>query len=145
MCGLDGNLYAAGSGYDDVTNVDFVVVSVDQGGTERWVYRFDGTGHSIDRAHSIVCGSDGNLYIVGESYNFAGTFDFIVVSLDTNGIERWVYLYHGPENGLDAGNAITYGLDDNIYAAGRSTNIVTGTDITVVSIDTIRVENWIYT
>jgi hypothetical protein len=144
--GTDGNLYAAGYSGGNGTLDDFTVVSLTTLGTERWVYRYNGPGNHYDQAYSIVYGRDGNLYAAGRSTDIGtnNTQDFTVISLDTLGIERWVYRYNGPGNWLDAANSIVQGLDGNLYAAGYIAGSGTGKDFTVISLDTSGIERWKY-
>ena len=112
---------------------------------ERWVYRYSGTGLGWDAAHSIVNGSDGNLYAAGRSYGGIGTYDdFTVVSLTPSGGERWVYQYDGPINSNDRALSIVMGSDGNLYASGRSLGCATFFDFTVVSLTASGGERWVY-
>jgi len=64
---VDGNIYAVGYSSGNGTDSDFTVVSLTPGGVERWVYRYNGPGDSLDIARAIVCDPDGNLYVAGSS------------------------------------------------------------------------------
>jgi hypothetical protein len=134
VMGLDSNLYAVGTSYGTGTSGDLTVVSLTDSGVERWVYRYDGTGHSSDGAYSVITGPDGNLYSAGTSYESGISHDFAVVSLTDSGVERWVYRYNGSANSDDVAHSIVMGLDGNLYAAGYSTGDGTSRDFTVVSL-----------
>jgi len=142
--GLDGNIYAAGKSYSDSTSDDFTVISLTSSGTERWVYRYNGEGNGNDVGNSIVYGQDGNIYIAGSNYSDTILCHFTVLSLDTSGIERWVYWYNDSlwYSGSGAANSLIYGTDGNIYAAGHINNWVTLDDFAVVSLDTAGVVRW---
>ena len=123
VMGIDGNLYAAGASYGNGTGYDLIVVSLTPLGDQRWVYRYDGP-HSLgdrDRAWSIFAGRDFNLYVPGYSTDSLTQEDFIVVSLDTSGAERWVYEYKGPFD--DWACSIVMQADGNLYAAGRTETV----------------------
>jgi len=141
---VDGNIYAAGYSSGNSTDSDFTVVSLTPGGGERWVYRYNGPGDSLDIARAIVCDSGGNLYVAGSSYGSNGNADFVIISLAPNGNERWVYRYNGPGNGHDIGASIACGVNGNIYAAGTSFGTSTENDFTVISVDTTGAEKWVY-
>jgi hypothetical protein len=149
--GADGNLYSAGrcKRKDDD---DWVVISLDPNGTERWVYLYNRAPmNEVDRAHSIACGMDGNLYVAGETANdtLGGwpvySNDFTVISLDTAGNERWVYHYNGPDMWVDAAFAIVAGLNGNVYAAGHTYKIGQDDDLMVICLNPSGDERWIYT
>ncbi len=119
--GADNNLYIAGSSYDNTTDVDFTVISLDTAGTERWVYKYDGKENAEDRAFSIVYGNDGNIYAAGESYDSTTNYDFTTISLDTAGTEQWIHkdstYYFGSWDWRDRAHSIVYVDYDNLYIA----------------------------
>lgn len=142
--GIDGNIYAAGYGRSGGTADDFVVLSVNTSGVERWVYTYNGTGNSDDHAKKITCGNDGNIYVAGESYGNGSFFDLVLISIDSLGQENWVYRYNGVGNSTDYPNSLVYGTDGNIYTAGFTYSSGTGGDIFVVSVDASGNERWVY-
>ena len=142
--GADGNIYAGGQSEGEASFSGFTVVSLTESGTERWVYRFDGSA-LYDQASDVTVGSDGNVYAAGYSEAAGARYDFFVVSLTALGGERWVYGLDGPGNDYDAAYAVTMGLDGNIYAAGYCVGSVTSSDFTVVSLTASGVERWVYT
>lgn len=111
---------------------------------ERWVYRYNGGGNNVDRANSIVYGTDGYLYAAGSSTGIGTSQDFTIISLTSSGQERWVYRYDGTGNSDDCVNSIVYGSDGNIYAAGYSYGSGTASDFTVISLTSTGQERWIY-
>jgi uncharacterized delta-60 repeat protein len=144
VVGPDGNVYAAGCSEGIETLADFTIISLDPSGIERWVYCYDGTGDSLDRADAIAVGADGNLYAAGHSFGSGSLRDLTVISLTDSGVERWVYRYDGPVNGDDVATSIALGLDGSIYVAGWSWGIGSYTDFTVVSLTDSGVERWVY-
>lgn len=143
VMGADGNLYAAGLSWGSGTSLDFAVISLTSSGGERWVYRYDGPANWLDLANWIATGADSNVYAAGVSYGMTGD-DFTIISLTSQGGERWVYRYNGPGDGWDEAYSVGMGTDDNIYAAGRSTGSGTSYDFTVISLDTSGTERWVY-
>jgi len=138
--GSDGNIYTAG--YSTDTDYDFTVISLTTAGDANWIYRYNGPGNGLDRARSIVQGSDGNIYIAGESYGTGTYYDFTVISLTSAGDTNWVYRYNGPGNDYDCANSIVQGSDGNIYAAGGSFGSYY--DFTVISLTSAGDTNWVY-
>jgi hypothetical protein len=143
--GLDNNIYI--SGITSGNNFDIIAISLTNEGEERWVYQYNGPADSWDKVNclkSIVYGLDNNIYIAGESQGIGTSLDFIVISLNRNGEERWVYRYNGPANYWDRAWSIVYGLDNNIYAAGESYDSFTHLDFIIVSLDTNGNERFLY-
>ncbi len=143
--GLDGNVYVAGHSHCVGIFDDLLIISFDQNGTERWIYRSGSSISTWDKVSSIIYGEDGNLYIVGESSVLGTWGDFSVLSLDTNGNEMWLYRYNGSGNHLDWAKAVVYGLDGRIYACGRCNNTGTSDDFIVLCLDQSGSEQWVYT
>ncbi len=144
--GLDGNIYTAGTTKGSSTSgLDFTVLSLNQSGTQRWVYRYNGPASNEDQAYDIVCGPDSNIYAAGFSTRSSTIYrNFTVASLKSNGTQRWLYRDSGPAFHRSTANKLTYGLDNNIYAAGLYSDSGTTFDFTVISLTDSGTERWIY-
>jgi hypothetical protein len=120
--------------------------------TERWIYRYNGPGNGWDQANSIVFGLDENIYAAGLSKGIDTNLDLIVTSITTDGETNWFYRYNGPGNGWDEALSLAYGLDGNIYAAGKCNLSAFRTQFTVnikddfivINLDSTGAENWIF-
>jgi len=144
LYGSDGNIYACGQSIGETSSNDFTVISLTQSGTERWVYRYNGTGNGPDEATSIDYGLDGNIYVAGYCFGVSSYQDFIVTSLDTAGSERWTYIYDaGQYPGYDFARSIVCGSDTNIYAAGQIYFWGTLEDFAMVSLDSAGLVRWV--
>ncbi len=140
--GLDGNIYATGESHGGDTGGDIVVVSITADGKERWCYRCSILENYDNCGYSIVYGSDGNIYLTGESYGILPAF--VVISLTSEGIERWVYKHTGHRNSFQRGYSISYGVDGNIYATGVSADSTNPYLFTVICLTSEGRERWIY-
>jgi len=142
--GADSNIYAAGYCTGSGTSYDFLVISLNKNtGDTNWVYQYNGSGDSGDRAYSIVWGMDGNIYAAGYSVvNIRA--DFTIISLTPTGVERWVYQYNGPVDSTDFARTVVYGADGNIYASGYSQRIGGIAKFTVISTTSGGSERWVY-
>ena len=140
--GQDGNLYACGLSTGSTTDRDITVISLTTTGAERWIYRYNGTGNGLDAALSICYGSDGNIYVCGRSERTSS--DFTIISLSSDGTERWVYQYDGEGNNDDIAHFLVYAPDSNIYACGLSTSLAGDWDFTVISLTNLGQERWVY-
>ncbi len=109
--------------------------------TQRWVFRYNGSGNNNDYANAVAYGSNGNVYAAGSVRRTND--DFTVISLTQAGDTNWVFVYNGPGNGNDYGTAIAYGTDGNIYAAGYTRGAGTGDDFTVISLKPSGDTNWV--
>jgi hypothetical protein len=142
--GADGNIYAAGDNWDVASYYDLLVVSLSTAGDTNWTYCYGGT-LGDDAAHSVAYGLDGNIYVAGYSIGADSCWYFTVISLTDDGDENWVFRY--PSDimyiFIPAG-AIVYGLDNNIYAAGKCLLPGQTEDFLVVSLSTAGDTNWTY-
>jgi len=138
--GGDKNLYICGYSAGTGTSDDFIVISLDTLGNERWVYRKNGSANQQDQAYSIAYGQN-RIYACGYTTNTGASNDFMVVSLDNNGNEKWTYVYNGVANSYDQARSIVYGQDRFIYAAGDAAETGTyNSDFTVISLrDTLGI------
>ncbi len=135
-------VYVGGKSYGDGSDYDFVVVSLDNG-SQRWLYRYNGPGNGADEAQSVVFGADGNVYAAGTSCG-DDSCDIVVISLTVAGTWRWTYKYDGPDSSVDCALALTYGLDGNIYVAGKSHGVGLNDDLIVISLNSSGNERWAY-
>lgn len=142
--GLDGNIYAAGYIDNLQTRNDLVVVSIDQNGMERWVYQYNNVADKRDRAHSLVYGNNGFIYVVGESENTENNSDIIVICLTIDGLEQWLYRYTGTANAHDEASSVVLGSDGNVYLTGCSYGVISSADVIVISLDQDGLERWVY-
>ncbi len=111
-------------------------------GQELWRYTYGAPG--TENTGEIAYGTDGNIYVAASCMDTTNSWDFTVISLDTEGDERWVYRYNGPMQRTDEARSIACGPDGYIYAAGYSEDSTTLYDITVVCLDTSGTEHWVY-
>jgi uncharacterized delta-60 repeat protein len=142
--GADGNVYAVGSKYYAGSHYDFFVVSLSTAGDTNWTYSYSGA-LDYDAAYSVTYGLDGNIYVAGYSSEVDSLWFFTVISLTDEGDENWVFRYPSeiiyifrPED------IIVYGLDNNIYAAGKCMLPGESGDFFVVSLSTAGDTNWTY-
>ncbi len=144
-CGLDGNIYAVGRTANVGTSSDFMVVSLNDNGDTNWIYMYN-PANLEDIALAVDYGLDHNIYVAGMSSTPATYSDFTVLSLTTGGDTNWTYRHDGPGTieDYDAADAITCGLDGNIYAGGTSNAHLGAGDFFVVSLSATGDTNWTY-
>jgi len=104
-----------------------------QVGDTAWVQRYDGPGHSTDRAVSIAVDDDGSAYVTGYSYEGTKDYDYLTIKYESYGDSAWSRRYNGTGNGKDVANAIAVDGDGNVYVTGGSTGAGTA-DLDIVTI-----------
>lgn len=142
----DGTIYATGqaSGYGPGYS-DLVITCLDPDGTEKWVHLYDGGINEFDIGYSIAADAAGNVYAAGDTKTPGTGADFLIVSVDPSGSERWAYRYDGGARESDSAFTVTVGADGNIYAGGICTvNASQGADMIVVSLAPDGTERWVH-
>ena len=121
VCGDDGYIYAAGYSWSAGRgSSDAAVVSLDDNGSQRWVWRLAGPNEGTDEAAGIAFGG-GAVYLAATSDSAAS--DIVVVSLNpATGVPFWTYRYDAGGRSQTA-RAITVGADNNVYVAGYSNEL----------------------
>ena len=94
----DGGYIIAGkTGSYGVGSDDFWLIKTDPEGTEEWNRTFG--GESYDWLYSFQQTFDGGYILGGATHLFGnGSFDFLLVKTDNNGIELWNRTFGGKEN-----------------------------------------------
>ncbi len=128
----DGYLIAGYTKSFGAGSDDFFVIKLDANGEVTWARTYG--GGSDDTAYSITSTSDGYL-VAGETYSFgAGSNDFLVINLDTNGGVTWARTYGG------SSYERTYSIistSDGYVAAGYTRSVGAGSnDFLVIKLDT---------
>ncbi|MFG6199410.1 alpha/beta hydrolase-fold protein [Nonomuraea sp. JJY05] len=131
----DGGVLAAGYTKGDLdgrhagnTTDDAFVVSLDAGGTVRWITQF-GVPGVADRLYGLAAAPDGGAYVVGYTKGAldganAGDKDAILARLTPAGQVSWIRQYGG------AGEDKAYGVAadaSNVYVTGGAGAVLPGT------------------
>jgi hypothetical protein len=143
--GLDNNVYAAGYSTGGSGDWYFTVISLGCIGSENWTYTYSGDLYEWNGARAITYGADSNIYVAGRCSWASSGNDFVVLSLNAAGDTNWTYRLQGSMDFDDDAEAIVYGSDGNIYAAGTIVDAMSARDFAVVSLDENGTENWVYT
>ncbi|MEO0074920.1 MAG: T9SS type A sorting domain-containing protein [candidate division WOR-3 bacterium] len=142
--GLDGNLYLAGASTATNYYLDFMVISITNNGTQRWVQQFDGYAYNIDIAYAIVYSQDHLIYAAGKSYNTASNSSFMVICYTPNGQFRWLTGFGGAGGHYNYATAIVYGPDHYLYSTGTITNTGNQVDLYLMSLDSVGYIRWMH-
>lgn len=84
-----GNVYVTGRSYANepyTPEFDYLTIKYDASGNEQWVARYDGTGHSNDKALAITIDNASYVYITGESSGTTSYEDVVTIKYSTTGI-----------------------------------------------------------
>lgn len=133
-----GFIYITGYCTDPPHGTDFLTIKYDSSGQTVWTSKYDGIGHSDDKAYAITLDSSNNPYITGSSRssNSPGSEDYLTIKLNTeHGDTVWTARYYYGQNG---GPDIPYAIhipknNSAVYVTGSSwTDTTKGMDIATV-------------
>jgi hypothetical protein len=135
-----GNVYVAGDSQTDTISAciwgyDIVTIKYNPAGEEQWVARFDSPASGNDRVSAIALDGVGNAYVTGFSSGFGNDYDFLTISYDSSGEERWQARY-------DNGQGIDIAVDrtGNVFVTGIGDH-----GITTIMYDSTGIEQWVST
>jgi WD40 repeat protein len=129
----DGSSLAA-TGLSDrrphLFSADFATIVYDTAsGDERWVARFNGSGHGWDNARAVIFSPNGaRVFVTGGSRGVDSKQDFATVAYDAeSGVELWSTRYDGPSHLGDTSVSLTVTPDGSrVLVSGRSVKSITG-------------------
>lgn len=118
----DGNIYSAGT-TGAAPNTDIVVVSYTPNGVERWSAIYNGPGNMDDRPVEIAMDANGDVYLVGMSYDTPTMNVMVTQKYDgSTGVLQWsrIHTVNDPTLGVVPSTArgITLGPSGTVYACG---------------------------
>jgi uncharacterized delta-60 repeat protein len=115
-----GNVVVGGQSYNG-SDYDFLTISYTPSGERSWAQRYDGGVVSVgtgDLGHLLSIDPHGNIYIVGDSYNNQKNYDYVTVSYDPLGNQRWAATYDGGDT--DWAEAMSFSPTGEVYVTGLS-------------------------
>lgn len=149
--GLDhqGNAYIAGSLPNSSGEFEYTTISYAPDGAERWVARYHSGAQVNDQAAGLVIDSQDNVYTTGTFVDVQYS-KITTVSYTSQGSERWVRRFDGPQQLGSGVRRITVDGDDRIYLAGAtavsqasSTTLPDNYDLLVLSYTSTGAERWV--
>ena len=125
---IDGSIYITGPKLGDMDGQtshggnDAFVVKYSSDGTKQWT-RLLGTA-GTDAGYGIKAGSDGSVYIAGETGAQAGADSAFLKKLDSNGNELWTQIVQGTAGTSTGARGVTITDDGSAYLTGyTNTNL----------------------
>jgi uncharacterized delta-60 repeat protein len=139
----DGNVYVTGSSNGVGTLYDYATIKYSSSGIEQWVVRYNGPGNGCDEATAIAVDYAGNVYVTGYSEGPGTGSDYATIKYNPSGVMQWVARYSGPGNMADNAGGIALDDSGNVYIAGFSVGLGTGSDYATIKYSNSGVEQWV--
>jgi uncharacterized delta-60 repeat protein len=137
----EGNVYVTGCTRRLPVGTDFYTVKYSLDGTIIWSVRYSGGIENFARA--LAVDGDGNVYVTGYSENTETGKDYATVKYDAAGVQQWVTIYNGPDNGDDRATAVAVDSAGNVYVTGNSVNSTGNSDYTTVKYNASGIQQWV--
>ncbi len=127
-----GNLFVAGTTYNNQSGYDYATIKYDSNGVQEWVNIYNGSGNGLDCVHSIAIDKWGDVYVTGESLGSGTNSDYATIKYTNEGIEKWIARYNRAETSLE--QAFDMAVDDsgNVFVTGNG--VYTGATYAFVTI-----------
>jgi uncharacterized delta-60 repeat protein len=139
-----GNVYVTGRcDNGSPTLSDYTTIKYSPDGNLDWVAFYNGPANGVDEAKAIAVDNSGNVYVTGRCLGTGNNQDIATVKYDNNGNQLWVRTYIGPGNGDDIAYSINVDPANNVYIAGESKGINSGTDAIVIKYNSDGEQQWI--
>jgi hypothetical protein len=119
-----GNVYVTGYSFCPV-NLSLqgcVTIKYNSSGVQQWLRVYGGTQHFAGGI-KILTDAGGNVYVMGYVENVPGDYDYLTLSYDNSGLQRWVDVYNGTGNNTDISTAMVLDRLKNVYVTGWSSGI----------------------
>jgi uncharacterized delta-60 repeat protein len=137
-----GNVYVTGGSVGSGGDYDFATIKYDRNGNERWISRYNGSGHNTDIAYDIALDDSGNIYVTGFGYGSGTNKDYVTIKYNTVGTELWSREENGSGNGDDRAYAMTLDGSGNAYVTGEGYGSGTYEDCLTIKYDPIGNKQW---
>ena len=136
-----GNVYVTGFGYI-YGAYDIITIAYGPSGNILWEATYNGPANGNDYGEGIVVGSNGHIYVTGESMVGKSNFDYITIAYDPQGNQQWLAIYNGKGPGEYSIEDITIDSNDNIYLTGISNIGSTSDNIVTIKYDSSGILQW---
>jgi hypothetical protein len=119
-----GNVYVAGESCvaTPTHGCDYawVTIKYDSDGNQLWVARYDEGKGGNETPFGRAVDQAGNVYVTGNTYSDATSYDYATVKYDPDGNELWVARFDGPASAVDGGQSVAVDGAGNVYVTGGS-------------------------
>jgi DNA-binding beta-propeller fold protein YncE len=141
-----GTVYVTGDSWGGAASADdYATVAYTATGTQLWVKRYNGPGHSYDDATSVaVSPTSGTAYVTGKSWGTNTGYDYATVAYTATGTQLWVKRYNGPGNANDIAYSLAVSPTGNtVYVTGEIVTVAGTQDYATVAYTATGTLQWL--
>ena len=97
---------------------DYLTIKYSSAGVPLWTNRYNGAGDNDDRARALAVDGNGNVFVLGDSFN--GTQqEYATVAYSGGGVPLWTNRYHAPGSGYTVAYTIAADSSGNVFVTGN--------------------------
>jgi Beta-propeller repeat len=137
------DIYVTGQSDSTGAGANIVTIKYTFSSIQTWDKKYNGSGNGDDVPTEInFTGSD--LYVIGKCNISGEGSNIILLKYNTLGDTSWTRTYNGSANGNDEGTGMTIDASGFVYVCGKSNEVSTGNDYTVIKYTTSGNKEWKY-
>ncbi|MCK4521711.1 MAG: hypothetical protein KAU20_03990 [Nanoarchaeota archaeon] len=118
----DNGYIVAGYTFSFARGSDFWLIKTDLNGNQEWSKTSGRSGY--DHAYSVQQTSDNGYIVAGDTYSFAGSYDFWLIKTDVNGNQEWSKTFGGSSD--DRAYSVQQTSDNGYIVAGHTKSFGAG-------------------
>ncbi|MBE2256610.1 MAG: T9SS type A sorting domain-containing protein [Ignavibacteria bacterium] len=104
-------------------NTNFFTIKYDSNGVNQWICLYDKTFERNERAFNLMIDTNGNAYVIGESWSKESYYDIVTIRYGQTGNENWVNKYSTMKDQSEWPTGITIDKNNDVYVIGTVGNI----------------------
>jgi uncharacterized delta-60 repeat protein len=79
MIDVSGDILVAAGSIDNSSDMDYLIISYDEGGSFQWLERFNGIADEYDQTSSLFIDELSNIYVVGSVTDTLGIYEYVTI------------------------------------------------------------------
>jgi uncharacterized delta-60 repeat protein len=115
----DGNIFAAGSAWENGSQTGLTLIKYSPGGQRLWS-RSERGGYFSALCYDLAVDAEGSAYLTGFAFNDNNHEDFLTAKFTGAGNLAWTAAWSAPEDGSDLGYHVRVGSEGRVYVVGDS-------------------------
>lgn len=136
-----GHVVVAGAIWAGTTMDDYMVAKFSATGSLRWTRTYNGPVNDEDWPTAVVIAPNFTSYVTGWSVGVGNDEDYLTISFDKDGNQRWSARYTGQGNDQDSATAIAV-RGNRVYVTGFSVR-AGNPEVATVGYDTLGNQLWV--